>query len=119
MDLEFLALRYAIEARDLEAWEAAHSEFHLELIRACGMPLLLQFCTMLHNLNDRYRRIFLSTNPGDRNVKSEHQAIADAAVGRRTDEACDLLPRHIERTGANLKLKLSPVLADQPIGHAD
>ena len=144
MDLESLALRYAIEAGDIdwesdvvgalhrlnrigrdaarpesvEAWEAAHAGFHLQLIRGCGMPLLLHFCTVLHNLNDRYRRIFLTSNPGDRSVRDEHQAIADAAVGRRADEACKLLRRHIERTGANVRMKLAPVLAEAVAAHA-
>ena len=43
----------------LEAWEHAHRNFHLALIAGCKMPLLINFCRMLHSLNDRYRRIFL------------------------------------------------------------
>ena len=145
VDLESLALRYSIEAGDIdwesdvvgalhrlnriardaarpesvEAWEAAHTGFHMQLIRGCGMPLLLHFCTVLHNLNDRYRRIFLTSNPGDPRVRDEHQAIADAAVGRRADEACELLRRHIERTGTNVRMKLGPVLAEAVAGPAD
>lgn len=132
MDLESLALRYAIEAGDIEwesgvvaalhrlnrierdpavpesfeAWEVAHAAFHLQLIRGGGMPLLLHFCGVLHNINDRYRRIFLSRNPGDRDVRKEHRGIVDAAMARDTERASTLLRRHIERTGANVRKKL-------------
>ena len=47
-----------------EQWEAAHRDFHLTLISGCGMPLLLNFCRMLMNLNDRYRRSFLQAQSG-------------------------------------------------------
>ena len=110
--------RDATRPETLEAWEAAHRAFHLTLIAGCGMPILLGFCSMLLNLNDRYRRIFLTSNPGDRSVRDEHQAIADAAVGRRADEACELLRRHIERTGANVRMRLAPVLAEAGAAHA-
>jgi DNA-binding GntR family transcriptional regulator len=94
----------------LEAWEGAHNDFHLQLIRGCKMPLLLRFCSVLHNLNDRYRRLFLASNPGDRDVRGEHIAIAEAAVARRSSEACSALRHHIDRTGANLKKALALAL---------
>jgi len=96
----------------LEFWEDAHNDFHRQLIQGCGMPLLLRFCSALHNLNDRYRRIFLATNPGDRDVRREHSAIAKAAVARRSSEACDTLRRHIDRTGTNIKRALAAALND-------
>lgn len=91
----------------LEAWEAAHRTFHLELTGGSGMPHLIRFCATLHNLNDRYRRIFLEKNPGDPHVREEHRAIAEAAVSRRRDDACELLATHIERTGTRLRSRLS------------
>lgn len=90
-----------------EQWETAHSAFHLSLIAGCGMPQLLSFCRVLHNLNDRYRRIFLLTRPGDRNVAAEHSEIAEGAVARDVDFACGRLRDHIQRTGANLRNHLS------------
>jgi DNA-binding GntR family transcriptional regulator len=66
------------------------------------MPLLLQFCTTLHDLSDRYRRLFLQKNPTDRDVQREHNAIADATVSRQGDKAAHLLRQHIERTGTNI-----------------
>ncbi len=60
--------------------EIARRAFHAELIAACRMPLLRQFCATLHDQSDRYRRIFLKTHAPDRNVADEHAAIADAVI---------------------------------------
>ena len=91
----------------LARWEAAHGAFHLALIAGCGMPLLLNACRVLHNLNDRYRRIFLRAAGGDRNVAAEHAEIARLAVARDVEAACARLREHIQRTGANLHRYLS------------
>lgn len=85
-----------------EAWEACHRTFHAELISACRMPLLMQFCLTLHDQSDRYRRIFLKEHEPDRNVPAEHEAIAEAMIERRADEAMSLLRDHVERTGRNI-----------------
>lgn len=96
------AERDASRPETLEAWEEIHREFHLTLIAGCGMPVLMNFCSMLLNLNDRYRRTFLRTTSGDRNVAFEHSEIAQAAVARDADFACERLREHIHRTGTNL-----------------
>ena len=126
--LESLALRQSIEAGD-DAWEAEvlahqhrlgkleskrthpveaeqwavwHRAYHKALIRACGSPILLQFCSHLHDLSDRYRRLFLSAHDFDREVPNEHRGITEAALARDAAAACELLRRHIERTGQNV-----------------
>ena len=91
----------------IEEWEAAHSQFHLTLISGCNMPLLLNNCRVLHNLNDRYRRLFLTRQSGDRNVRVEHSEIAEGSVARDVEFACSRLREHIERTGANLRTYLA------------
>lgn len=91
----------------LESWEHAHRDFHMTLLAGCGMPLLLNFCTTLHNLNDRYRRSFLVTQGGDRNVAAEHSEIAQGAVARDAAYCCEKLREHIERTGNNLRARLA------------
>lgn len=91
----------------LDAWERAHRDFHMALIGGCGLPLLLQFCLTLHNLNDRYRRILLMRGGGDRDIGAEHASIAKAAIGRDVASATTLLSEHIQRTGANLHAALS------------
>ncbi len=83
----------------VEEWEKAHRAFHQSLLSACRMPLLLNFCTTLHDLGDRYRRLFLEDHPIDRDVADEHRRICDATLERRPDQACALLRDHIERTG--------------------
>lgn len=92
----------------VEDWERAHREFHEALISACSMPILLQFCGVLNDLSDRYRRLFLARNPLDRNVHGEHQAILDAALARKAERAAALLRRHVERTGTNVLRAMQP-----------
>jgi DNA-binding GntR family transcriptional regulator len=87
-------------------WESAHRELHQKLLSACRMPLLLQFCATLHDLSDRYRRLFLEDRPIDRDVSQEHANIVTATLERREADACALLRTHIERTGSNVLVAL-------------
>lgn len=93
-------------ADGLIEWETAHRDLHQRLLSACQLPLLLQFCATLHDLSDRYRRLFLATRPLDRDVSQEHADIVAATLERREDEACQLLRMHIERTGNNVLVAL-------------
>ncbi|TFZ03139.1 GntR family transcriptional regulator [Ramlibacter henchirensis] len=86
-----------------DAWEVAHRQLHDRLISACRMPLLLQFSATLHDLSDRYRRLFLKARPLDDAVRREHADICDAALERDADRACRILHEHIERTGSNIR----------------
>lgn len=83
----------------IDAWEIAHREFHLTLVSACGTPLLPQFCTVLHDQNDRYRRIFLKHNPPQRDVAREHKAILEAVLARDAELASERVRKHVTRTG--------------------
>jgi DNA-binding GntR family transcriptional regulator len=89
-----------------EAWEIAHQRFHLELLSAADMPLLINFIAILHSRSDRYRRLFLAVNPPDRNTAHEHEQIALDAIARKSDVAVELLGRHIERTGTAVRKRL-------------
>jgi GntR family carbon starvation induced transcriptional regulator len=93
-------------AEEQEEWEQRHRAFHAELISACRMPMLQQFCETLHDQSDRYRRIFLKDHEPDRDVPAEHAAIADAMIGRRAEDAARMLRDHIERTGRNIQTAL-------------
>lgn len=84
----------------LDEWEKAHHGFHLALIAGCAMPMLVQFCGTLHDQSDRYRRLYLSERPPQRNVAKEHAEIVAAALSRNADLACRLLKEHCTRTGA-------------------
>lgn len=98
------------DVASIDAWEEAHSIFHTRLIERCDMPILLRFCSNLMDMSDRYRRLYLDFWTGQERVAAEHRAIAEAAVTRAEDGACDLLRAHVERTGANLHRILSAKL---------
>jgi len=119
-----------IEERDgyvpfLDEWEQAHHDFHLTLIAGSGMPLLVQFCSTLHDHSDRYRRLYLETLPPQRNVGNEHTEIVEAALSRDATRACALLRQHCERTGLAVQAFMktepgakSPGLAGSPPSRA-
>ncbi|HEX3912993.1 MAG TPA: GntR family transcriptional regulator, partial [Steroidobacteraceae bacterium] len=123
--LECLALQHAIAAGDLEwetnivatahrlgaltsrpsndqavineEWEEWHRKFHVALIAACNMPLLIAFCKTANDLCDRYRRIFLPfIRPIDR--LNDHNRIAEATCKRDSALATKLLADHIRKT---------------------
>ncbi|KAF1004126.1 MAG: HTH-type transcriptional regulator McbR [Pseudomonas sp.] len=97
-----------------ETWEEAHRHFHMKLLEACDMPLLLSHCNTLHDLNDRYRRLFLAKNPFDRDVNAEHAGIVSATLERNADLACALLAQHIQRTTQNICRSLCEQYPDTP-----
>jgi DNA-binding GntR family transcriptional regulator len=56
----------------------------------------------LHDLSDRYRRLFLATHAPDENVPAEHHAIFEAAMARDEALAARILTDHLQRTGRNV-----------------
>lgn len=123
-ELENMALRASIAAGDLD-WEEAlvlahhrlarsdrgdpdefetrHKDFHMALLAACGSPILLRFCSQLHDLNARYRYLAGAAKYySDRNLEEEHREIQDAAIERDIEHASELLKAHYRKTGAFL-----------------
>ncbi len=94
------------EGRDVDEWEAHHRGFHLALISACRMPMVLSICESLQYFSARYRRLFLAYQPFDRDVPGEHQALVEATLDRHEDKAAELLGIHIERTARNIMAAL-------------
>jgi DNA-binding GntR family transcriptional regulator len=86
------------QTEQLEEWERWHRGFHSALIRACGSPLLMQYCLNLYDISDRYRRLFLSVHPRDRDISGEHEAILKATLARDAGEASRLMQVHVRRT---------------------
>lgn len=86
------------QPEQLEEWEHWHREFHSALIRSCGSPLLMQYCLNLYDISDRYRRLFLSVHPRDRDINGEHESILKATLNRDADEASRLMQVHVRRT---------------------
>lgn len=95
------------DLHSVEQYETAHRNFHVDLISACNMPLLLQFSLTLHRLSDRYRRIFTTASYLTSHRRGEHIELAMATVERRKNEAVALLKRHIEKTSTQI-LRLLP-----------
>ncbi|QYK41365.1 MAG: GntR family transcriptional regulator [Paracoccaceae bacterium] len=106
--------RHTEHRQTQEAWEAAHAAFHMALIRGCGMPMLLRLCTTLHDLHDRYRRLFPIAAAPDRDVRAEHAAIADAVAARDAERATAALRAHIHRTGETLQAALAAAAGTTP-----
>jgi DNA-binding GntR family transcriptional regulator len=98
--------RIPADPEGIEAWELCHRRFHLALLDGCEMPMLLGFLDTLHDLSDRYRRLFFRTHAPDRDVPAEHRRIYEAASAGEADVACALLRRHVQRTGENARAAL-------------
>ena len=83
---------------DNPAWEPLHRAFHRTLIGGCGSRWLLGFCEQLTDQHHRYRRLSAPRAFHKRGVKSEHQALLEAALVGDADKAVALLKAHFERT---------------------
>jgi DNA-binding GntR family transcriptional regulator len=87
------------------AWERAHNEFHRQLLSACQSPTLLKMTDDLRDQTTRYRHISVSSSlTSSRDVTGEHDAIAQAAIARKTDLAVALLNDHTV-TSSSIALK--------------
>jgi len=80
-------------------WEELHRKFHMALISECGSKFLIDFCGQMNDLSKRYRNIALQVDFTKRNELVEHQAIKDATINRKTEEAVKHLHNHYDKTG--------------------
>lgn len=97
------------QADEVDAWEDRHHAFHSTLISACNSALLIRFCRQMHEISDRYRRVYLGmydplrNGLSDRNaVMDEHKQLYEASMARKSQLACELLERHIVLTSDKL-----------------
>jgi DNA-binding GntR family transcriptional regulator len=95
----------------MELWEATHRDFHMSLIQGCGMPMLVRFCGSLHDLSDRYRRLYMDPPPR-RNVARQHAAIVDAVLNRDIETACRTMAEHSQHSGAAIYERLKRLNAE-------
>ncbi|MBI4365314.1 MAG: FCD domain-containing protein [Deltaproteobacteria bacterium] len=100
-----LHLLTKIEARSLQDrraldpdWTRKHRQFHRALLAACPSSWTLRFCETLSDHAERYRRFSIATRAYARDIHAEHKAIADAAIARQADKACELLAAHYSAT---------------------
>jgi DNA-binding GntR family transcriptional regulator len=130
VEIETLALRWAIERADLawetsvvaalyqlgrtplsepgnedgisDAWSDAHAAFHAALASGCGSPLLTELRRGPYDSAEIYRRWAVPAAREERDVHKEHTEIADAAIARDIGLATSLLEAHIRRTTKTL-----------------
>lgn len=99
--LDELALRPMLgDDGTLDAsWEDAHDRFHDALLSGCGSQRLTGFALLLREQTARYRQLsVVGERTPTRDVLSEHQNIAAAALARDATRAARLLCAHIEHT---------------------
>jgi GntR family transcriptional regulator, carbon starvation induced regulator len=78
-------------------WEKRHRQFHMALIRGCGMQWIKQFCEQLFDVAERYRLMATASSP-ERRELDEHRAILQAYIGGEPDTVRSLLARHYQVT---------------------
>ena len=81
-----------------EVWAETHRRFHEALASACDSPWLLRLRATLFAQSERYRRASVPLDRADRDIHSEHKAIADAAIARQARKACSATREHMEKT---------------------
>ncbi|AUM74642.1 GntR family transcriptional regulator [Paracoccus jeotgali] len=83
-------------------WEAMHRQFHRALVAACDSQWRLSFWETLADHSERYRKLRLVTPGPDqadpRNIKAEHEAIAQAVLAGDEDRAVALMDSHLAAT---------------------
>ena len=79
-------------------WTDIHRHFHRALASRCGSPWLLKLRETLYDQSERYRSLSVPLDPTDRDLVVEHQKIADAAIDRDENRACELMRDHLRRT---------------------
>jgi GntR family transcriptional regulator, carbon starvation induced regulator len=98
---ELSALEKHLQGGDIATitrWEYANRRFHEALVSACDSNWLIRLRGMLHYHSERYRMIALAEASVERDVHDEHEAIAEAVLGRKTLRACRLIELHLQRT---------------------
>jgi GntR family carbon starvation induced transcriptional regulator len=99
--------RYSPHDTALDAWSRLHTTFHDALVSACDNAWLLRMHRILHEQSERYRRLVSMFNasldsPTQRqregDMQTEHKELAEAAIARDIDRACELIAVHLRRT---------------------
>lgn len=86
----------------LDAWQRTNEGFHLAMVAACGSNALLRVRKGLHDQCERYRRASIHRRRGQRDLRAEHAAIAEAVLARNIDLACQRTRDHFAATVGDL-----------------
>lgn len=104
----------AAAREDPDAWSAAHREYHLALLSACGNQRLLELCDDLFTAAELYRRwsgklteareTSKPRRPKKRDQDHEHEEILSAVLDRNVERAVALYEEHLNRTAEYARL---------------
>ena len=81
-----------------DAWAEAHQAFHSALVAACDSVWLLRIRRHLYAQSERYRRLSVPMDSGERDLAREHELILTASLNRDADKAAELLTEHMRKT---------------------
>jgi GntR family transcriptional regulator, carbon starvation induced regulator len=81
-----------------EEWELRHRSFHFTILEACGSRGLLQFCGLLHDQFDFYRRLAGFIGRRQPHLAAQHGKLVSALKARRAEAAAQVLAAHIAET---------------------
>ena len=127
LDIEVLAIRYAVQrgdvawegrvlaahhtlertgqfdpvdpARFTDEWAEAHAAFHNTLLAGCQSRRLLQIAAQLRDGSELYRRwSHALAHDYDRDIPAEHRAMLKAVLERDEEAAVRALQEHIKHT---------------------
>jgi GntR family transcriptional regulator, carbon starvation induced regulator len=88
-------------------WVKSHAAFHNALVAGCPNDWLLRLHRMLYQQSERYRYLSVRVpNSKDRDVLSEHRALAEAVLNRDAEAAMRHIASHLQET-ANRVLRIS------------
>ena len=85
-------------ARYNDAFGTANAQFHAAVVTACRSPSLLQIREMLFFRQERYLWLSLPLATVERDLHTEHEAIAQAALARDAEAAVAATASHLQRT---------------------
>ena len=94
-------------------WTDLHGAFHDSLISACDSVWRLRLRGQMFMQAERYRRMLVPYTKVRRDPHEEHKQIVAAVLARDADLACDLLPRHLNKT-ADILLSSDAPFSDVP-----
>jgi DNA-binding GntR family transcriptional regulator len=124
LDIERMALRYAVERGDIDwesqlmsafhrlsrtpppdspenatIWSEVHRQFHMALVGGCGSAWLMRLCGLLYDQSERYRNFAIAQSESHaRDTVGEHRELLDAALGRDVQTLDRLIGDHFGRT---------------------
>jgi GntR family carbon starvation induced transcriptional regulator len=79
-------------------WSGVHQRFHLALVAACDSPRLLAMRHALIEQSERYRKLSVMYNHGERNLNDEHKLLMEVMLDRDLAAATALIARHFNKT---------------------